>query len=151
MLSKKEINSHEIQTLIDRMIPTMYESHGIGLAAPQVAHNIQLCIIGKDAIPNNFNLTREDEDLILINPTIIRTGKKARFDTEGCLSVPEKNGRVRRICYFHIDALDRHGKPISFDVAHKNSHDFGHVLQHEIDHLNGILYIDKAESVWKTE
>ncbi len=150
-LTREEIASPEIQGLIDDMIPSMYVANGIGLAAPQVAHNVQICILGKDCIPGNFPYAKPGEDLILINPILTRTGKKARFNTEGCLSVPGQCGKVRRLCNIHIEALDRHGEALSFDVVHKEDHDFGHVLQHEIDHLNSTLYIDKAESVWDVE
>ncbi|EKD66915.1 MAG: hypothetical protein ACD_48C00677G0001 [uncultured bacterium] len=143
-LTKEEILSPEIQQLIQDMIPTMYKEQGIGLAAPQVGVNIQLCIIGKEAIPENFFPTNISKDLVLINPTYTRTGRKVVLETEGCLSVPGKQGKVKRYKQIYVEALDEQGEPIHFE-AHGY---LAHVAQHETDHLNAILYIDKADTVW---
>lgn len=130
--------SPPIQTFIDEMIPTMYGDDGIGLAAPQVGKNIRVCVIGKDA---DKKLTT---DLVLINPTWERTSKKTNIDTEGCLSVPNQFGKVKRYTHIDVNAWDRKGNPLSFE-AHKF---FARVIQHEIDHLDGILFIDKATDIY---
>ncbi|KKS52050.1 MAG: hypothetical protein UV82_C0017G0016 [Candidatus Magasanikbacteria bacterium GW2011_GWD2_43_18] len=147
VLTKKEILSPEIQQLIQDMIPTMHKEQGIGLAAPQVGVNVKLCVIGKDAIPEDFVPHMTSENLILINPTYQRTGRKAVLETEGCLSVPGKQGKVKRYKQIHVEALNEHAEPISFEATGY----LAHVAQHETDHLNGTLYIDKAETTWEIE
>ncbi len=133
-LTLAELESNEIQTLINNMIPTMYGDDGIGLAAPQVAENVRIAVIGKDADPHLKH------DLVLVNPVIERISKKTNVDTEGCLSVPGKMGKVKRFTDIRVKALDRAGKEIEF----KAHHYFARVIQHELDHLDGILYIDRA-------
>lgn len=133
------ISSNEIQTLIDEMIETMYGDDGIGLAAPQVGKNIRLCIIGKEAVEG-----LQKTDLVLINPTIERMSKKTAWDTEGCLSVPKKFGKVKRYTEIQVHAMDRNGNQITFLA--KNF--FARVIQHEVDHLDGILFIDKAKGIF---
>jgi len=146
-LTKEEILSPEIQKLIENMIPTMYKEQGIGLAAPQVGVNVQLCIIGKDAIPEDFVPKDPNKDMILINPSYERISRKTALETEGCLSVPKRQGKVKRYKQVHVKALDEHGEPIEFDAGGY----LAHVAQHETDHLNGTLYIDKAETTWEIE
>ncbi len=133
--------SKETQKLIDEMIPKMYESDGIGLAAPQVGNNIRICIIGKEADK------KLKEDLVLVNPTWEKTSKKKNSDTEGCLSVPHTFGKVIRYNNIAVEALDRHGKKLSFDAKKF----LARVIQHEVDHLDGILFVDKATEIYKEE
>jgi peptide deformylase len=129
----------------------MHAADGIGLAAPQVGNNIRVCTIGKDAIPRNHiiwdQIGKKHVDIALINPTWERTSKKADVDTEGCLSVPGKIGRVKRYKDIRVTAWDRDGKELHFD-AHNY---FSRVIQHEVDHLNGILFIDKATEIQDTD
>lgn len=129
------------QQLIDEMIPKMYESDGIGLAAPQIGENIRICIIGKDSDK------KLKADLVLINPTWEKTSKKKNTDMEGCLSVPNTYGKVVRYTNIAVEALDRNGKKISFEAKKF----FARVIQHEVDHLNGILFIDKAIEIFNEE
>ena len=133
--------SKETQKLIDEMIPKMYESDGIGLAAPQVGHNIRICIIGKESDK------KLKEDLILVNPTWEKTSRKKKADMEGCLSVPHTFGKVVRYNNIAVEALDRNGKKLSFDAKKF----LARVIQHEVDHLDGILFIDKATEICKEE
>ncbi len=142
-LTQEEIISPEIQALIDEMIPTMYRSEGIGLAAPQINKSIQICIIGKGAIQLDRKTTVPHEDLILINPTWTKNSTKTNNDQEGCLSIPGLYGTVKRYSDIHVEARDRSGNKFSFDA--KNF--FARVIQHEIDHLNGILFTTKATDV----
>lgn len=146
-LTKDEILSPEIQKLIEDMIPTMYKEQGIGLAAPQVGVNVQLCVIGKDAIPEDFLPKDANKDLVLINPSYERISRKTALETEGCLSVPGRQGKVKRYKQVHVKALDEKGEPIEFNAGGY----LAHVAQHETDHLNGTLYIDKAETTWEIE
>lgn len=133
--------SAEVQKLIAAMIPKMYTSDGIGLAAPQIGKNIRICIIGKEADKNL------KEDLVLVNPVWEKTSKKKNVEIEGCLSVPNTSGKVSRYTNIQVNGLDRLGKQISF-VAKKF---FARVIQHEVDHLNGILFIDKAKDIFTAQ
>lgn len=142
-ITRAEISSPEIQTLITEMIPKMYESEGIGLAAPQVNHSIRVCIIGKEAIKLDRKATLPHEDLVLINPTWVKTSKKTNNDQEGCLSIPGVYGTVKRYSAIHVEALDRHGNKLSFEARNF----FARVIQHEVDHLDGILFTTKATDI----
>ncbi len=142
-LTLAEINAPEIQGLIDEMIPKMYESEGIGLAAPQVNHSIRVCIIGKEAIKMDRKATLPHEDLVLINPTWVKTSRKTNNDQEGCLSIPGLYGTVKRHSAIHVEALDRHGNTLSFEARNF----FARVIQHEVDHLDGILFTTKATNL----
>lgn len=151
-VSREMLLSPEVQQLISDMIPTMYFNHGIGLAAPQVGVNLQICIIGKEAVPG------KKKDLVLVNPEFVRTGRRTASDTEGCLSVsdlpdPSKKvmckvyGRVKRYAEIHVSALDENGETLEFDAKDF----FARVIQHEVDHLNGTLFIDKAKDLYSVD
>ncbi|HRH23068.1 MAG TPA: peptide deformylase [Candidatus Magasanikbacteria bacterium] len=139
-LTLAEINTPKIQELISAMIPKMYESEGIGLAAPQVNHSVRVCIIGKEAIKMDRKTTVPYDDLVLINPTWVKTSKKTNNDQEGCLSIPGVYGTVKRYSAIHVEALDRHGNKLSFEARNF----FARVIQHEVDHLDGVLFTTKA-------
>lgn len=140
-LSQVVLKSAEIQKFITDMPPAMYEHEGIGLAAPQVGKNMCICIIGKEAVPG------KKKDMILINPKYTKLNKKKVTDTEGCLSVPGKFGKITRYKDILVTALDENGNKLEFEA-----HDFfACVIQHETDHLNGILYIDKAHHIHEVE
>lgn len=140
-LTKELLASKEIQQFIADMTPAMYEYEGIGLAAPQVGKNVCVCIIGKDAVPG------KKKDMMLINPKYTKLSKKKVTDTEGCLSVPGKFGKISRYKDILVTALDENENKLEFE-AHNF---FARVIQHEIDHLNGILYIDKAHDIREVE
>lgn len=146
-LSKADLETDEIKQLFADMIPTMYHERGIGLAAPQVGVNVQICIVGKDCIPEDFLIQNPNEDLVLVNPVYERAGRRSALETEGCLSVPGTQGKVKRFKHILVKALNQHGEPIEFEARGY----FAHVIQHETDHLNATLYIDKAKSVWEIE
>lgn len=131
----------ETQELIDNMIDTMYSAQGIGIAAPQVFKDRRICIIGKDA---DESLT---DDLALVNPSWERTSKRKAAEMEGCLSIPNTYGKVTRWKNIVVTALDRHGNEIKFE-AHGF---FARVIQHEVDHLDGVLFIDKATGIHEAE
>lgn len=135
----------ELQKLIDTMIPTMYEKDGIGLAAPQVNQGIRLIVTTPD--PHNFEYFKESqhEALVLINPTITRHSFFKEFGDEGCLSVPNLFGSVKRWKSVHISYYDRNGTKKTLKASGLQAR----VFQHEIDHIDGILFIDKAERVCK--
>jgi peptide deformylase len=120
-----------IQRLIDGMVDTMRAASGVGLAAPQVGVSLRIALI---EIP--------DEDVIvLINPEIVKRGGE-RLLSEACLSVPGYYGEIKRSVWVKIKAQDRYGKEIRL----KGEELLAQALEHEIDHLNGILYIDHIES-----
>jgi peptide deformylase len=140
------IGMNTTQTLIKNMIDTMHAANGIGIAAPQVGASVRICIINKDAFPKRFKLQGDEvlADIALINPTWERMSRKYDTDIEGCLSIPGKLGRVKRWKDIHVTARTKDGVPIQFD-AHGY---LARVIQHEVDHLDGILYIDKTDDVW---
>lgn len=131
----------ETQQFIQDLVLTMYADDGIGIASPQVGNNIRICIIGREATPD------KKHDLVLINPIWTKTSRRTDWDVEGCLSVPKIYGKVKRYTQIHVEALDAKGEKISFDATKF----FARVIQHEVDHLDGILFIDKAKDTYTVE
>ena len=126
--------SKKIKSLVDNMFESMYEAGGIGLAAPQVGESIRVFIVG---IPVKDS-DRYDE-YVFINPSIVcKKGKKVEME-EGCLSFPGIHGRVLRPECVDIRYMNMKGKIISDEYNGL----LARVVQHEYDHLNGILFIDK--------
>jgi peptide deformylase len=134
-----EIKSPAFQKLVDDMIETMREYEGIGLAAPQVHESVRLAIIG---IEDGKGEDRSIRILPVVNPEITPIGKETEEDWEGCLSLPKMRGRVVRPTRIQIKALDRRGNKIDFDLQGFPAR----VAQHEIDHLDGVLFIDRMKS-----
>jgi peptide deformylase len=132
-ISPSQLKDKIFQTFLDDLTVTMKEADGIGLAAIQTGERASVIVVMMDEGPMHF-----------INPKILSYGKKKKTDTEGCLSVPGLLGLVARATEIRVHALARTGEELRF-VAHDY---FARVLQHEIDHLNGILYIDRAEKIW---
>jgi len=126
-------------SLAPDLIDTMIAERGIGIAAPQVGTNIQLAIINKDADPGLM------DHLAIINPKIFSASRDVEIDTEGCLSIPGVEGDVPRHKKIKVRYTDAEG------VEHKIKATglFARVLQHEIDHLNGILFIERATRITK--
>jgi peptide deformylase len=125
----------DTQNLIAEMIETMYAGDGVGLAAPQIGKNIRLVVIGKDATKNG--------ELALINPVWEKINRKTKIDVEGCLSIPKTSGKVKRWKDIRVCALDQAGNQLNFEASDL----FARVIQHEVDHLDGILFIDKANDI----
>lgn len=119
--------TQNILKLLDNMSETMYHADGVGLAAPQIGITKRVVVIDAG-----------DGLIELINPEILET-KGEDIDTEGCLSIPGLNGKVGRAFYAKIKALDRSGKEIILEGTDLLARAF----QHEIDHLDGILFVDK--------
>lgn len=140
-----DVRAPDIQELIDDMIPTMYEKDGIGLAAPQVNKGVRIAVLCPD--PQNFEQYSEKKDtaLIIINPKIIGHSFFKAESEEGCLSVPEIFGLVKRWKGVTVSYLDREGKKQTI----KASGLLAVCLQHEIDHLDGILFIDRTKKVYR--
>jgi len=125
------------QKLIDDMRETMYEYDGVGLAAPQVHEGLRLAVIELPASDG-----RSDEEVpftVLVNPAVTPIGEEMEDGWEGCLSVPDLRGVVPRARSLKLEALDREGRPFSLE-AHGF---FARVIQHECDHLNGHVYLDR--------
>jgi peptide deformylase len=132
----------DLQVLVEDMIDTMRDAPGVGLAAPQVAVSVQLIVVeyGDD----------EDESVpkklyVMANPVIARMSPEIEVGVEGCLSIPGIVGEVERPIAVTVKGQNRHGQPMTV----KASGWLARIFQHEIDHLNGVLFTDRAEKVWK--
>ncbi len=148
-LKKKTIPVEEITTelhsLLDDMIETMYEARGVGLAAPQVGVNIRVIVL--DVTPRKEDEVRkhgEPELIELINPEIVSFEGKVLAE-EGCLSVPGFSTVVKRYSQVKVKGLDRHGKEVELEAEDLLSR----TLQHEINHLDGILFFDRLKGLKK--
>ena len=143
-LEAAEIRSSEVQQLIDDMFDTMAEYRGVGLAAPQVHESVRLFVAG---FPDDEDEGDEDEQevprMALINPEITVVGRELTDDWEGCLSIPDIRGRVPRARQIAVRAYDRNGK--RFEI--KASGFTARVIQHETDHLDGLLFFDRMKSL----
>jgi len=130
----KRVNKidRSISKLIDDMVETMYATGGVGLAAPQVGVSLRVAVI---EIPG-------EETIVLVNPEIVKRSGEMEV-TEGCLSVPGYRGDIKRSARVTAKALDRNGKEFRI----KGEGLLAEALEHEIDHLNGTLYIDHLDSV----
>ena len=142
----------ELQHLIDNMIETLREANGVGLAAPQVGQPIQLAVIltlpEEDDEGNEIEDTREL--FVIINPEIFWRSKEMTKGIEGCLSIPGYVGEVERHESIRVRGQDRHGRKLRLRLYDWTAR----IFQHEIDHLNGELYIDKLtgpENIWTEE
>lgn len=131
---KVKLIGGSIQRLIGNMLETMHAVSGVGLAAPQVGALLRVIVVG---IPG-------EEDIVLINPEIVRR-RGERLVTEACFSVPGYFGEVKRAESVTVKGRDINGKEIRI----KASELLAQALEHEIDHLNGVLYIDRLESADK--
>ncbi len=127
----------EIRNLIEGMAATMYKAPGVGLAAIQVGYDKSLLV---------YDVSPRDEERslqVLINPRIVLSEGTTISEDEGCLSVPDYREDVKRAASIIVEALDREGKPLRIEAEGL----LAIVLQHEIDHLNGILFINRISSL----
>jgi peptide deformylase len=136
--------SPELQALVDDMVETMRAAPGVGLAAPQVDVPLRVIVVefGKE----------DDEEApkklyTVINPEITRASADKVVATEACLSIPGYVGDVERLEAITVKGLNRFGKPLRINAEGW----LARIFQHEIDHLEGVLYIDRADRVWKLE
>ena len=127
-----------LQNLIDDMVETMHAVHGLGLAAPQIGVSQQVIVI---QLPEDEEDPQSGKLYVLCNPEIVKTAGEEESE-EGCLSVPGFVGDVRRAAVVIVKGLDRHGKKIRIKAEGLLARAF----QHEIDHINGALYIDRVDS-----
>ena len=141
-IAVKELQSAAMQKFIDDMVETMKEYDGVGLAADQVFTSKQVAVLEVADNPRypqkpNVPLT------VLINPKITALTDEMEEDWEGCLSIPDLRGRVPRYKSIRVQALDREGQNLDF-IA-ENFH--ARVIQHEFDHLNGKVYLDRMRDL----
>jgi peptide deformylase len=149
---KKDIGGKALNALIKKMKDTLRrEEFGVAIAAPQVGASLRLFVVADKAFKKDSEENAEDAEkaekeasgpvhTVFINPELMRLSRKKLEMSEGCLSVRGKYGTVLRHEKASIKALDEHGKPFIYH----GSGLLAHIFQHEVDHLNGILYIDKA-------
>jgi len=131
---------NELTSLAHDMAETMYDAPGIGLAAPQIGKSVRLVVV-------DISRDREEDQefMVLVNPEI--TGREGdQLDEEGCLSVPELTAKVKRARKITISYQDLEGNPMELTAEDR----FAVVLQHEIDHLHGILFIDHLSTLKRT-
>jgi peptide deformylase len=138
----------DLGTLIDDMVETMREAPGVGLAAPQIGLSERLLVI-------EYYEREEDEEIedapmkvwAVINPEIVKASEEMVMGVEGCLSIPGLLGEVERHAEVHVKCLNKHGKPMKI----KAKGWLARIFQHEIDHLNGVLFTDLATRVWQPQ
>ena len=124
-----------VRRLVDDLFETMRAAKGVGLAAPQVGASQRVAVVdvGEEFPP----------PLVLINPRIVESGAEVEVAEEGCLSIPEIFGDVERPALVTLEALDRDGEPYRVTVSGYKAR----AVQHEIDHLDGILFLDRLSAV----
>ena len=132
----------DFKTLVDDMIETMRDAPGVGLAAPQVAVPLRLIVV-------EYGDDEDDEApkrlYVVANPEIIEKSEEKSLGIEGCLSVPDLIGEVERHESVTVKGLNRHGMPLKI----KASGWLARIFQHEIDHVEGIVYTDLTDKIWK--
>ena len=134
-----------LKALVEDMFDTMDAAHGVGLAAPQIGVLQRVFVVGIPAeYDEDGNEVEPEERYILVNPEIVKARGEEEME-EGCLSVPGYRGLVKRATQVLIKGQDLEGK----DVRYKGSGLLAQAFQHELDHLNGILYLDRLESADK--
>lgn len=139
----------KLQTLIDDMVETMRQAPGVGLAAPQI--NISERVIVVEYYEDEEK-AQEDENApkklyTVVNPEITRKSAETELGVEGCLSIPGINGEVERHLGVTVKAQNRRGQPVTLKLKGWTAR----IFQHEIDHLNGVLFTDLATHIWKIE
>jgi peptide deformylase len=136
-----KIRSPELQRLLDDMAETMQEYDGVGLAGPQVHVGLRVAVL---EVPASDDRAREAVPLMaIVNPRLTPVGEEKFPGWEGCLSVPDLRGIVPRHTRVRLQAFDREGKPIDLEAQGF----FARVLQHECDHLDGRVYLDRMEGL----
>src|SRR5688572_18828106 len=137
-LDRTTLRNPLVQKLIDDMIETMHEYHGVGLAAPQIHEGVRLFVAMLDDDPGP-----DSQAVALINPEISPNGSNREEGWEGCLSIPDIRGMVPRYTDITVKALDRDGKNIELRLKNFPAR----VAQHETDHLDGVLFFDRMASM----
>ena len=140
-----------LKILIDDMVETMREAPGVGLAAPQIGLSDRLIVVEYYEHEEDENEDNEESEdapkkvWAVLNPEIIKASEEKVMGIEGCLSIPNLVGEVERHAAVQVKGLNRHGKPMKI----KAEGWLARIFQHEIDHLNGVLFTDRATRVWQ--
>jgi peptide deformylase len=140
-----------LQTLIDDMVDTMRDAPGVGLAAPQVGVSERVIVV-EYAEPEEVEEGEEPKEVepklyIMVNPEIVKSSRETEVGVEGCLSIPALVGEVERAYEVRLKGLNRHGQPIKL----KAEGWLARIFQHEVDHVNGVLFTDHTTKVWQPE
>ena len=140
----------DLQTLIDDMIDTMRDAPGVGLAAPQVGISERLIVVEyaeqpKDEVEGEEQKKVKPKLYVMINPEIVKLSEETVMGIEGCLSIPGLVGEVERFKEIQIKGLNRRGQPMKV----KAKDWLARIFQHEIDHINGVVFTQRATKVWK--
>lgn len=154
----------DLQTLVDDMIETMRDAPGVGLAAPQVGISDRLIVVEYAEPPEEPPAPEGDSDVdndshtepveapkpklyVMVNPEIVKSSAEMVSGVEGCLSIPGLVGEVERHSMVHVKGFNRRGQPMKV----KAEGWLARIFQHEIDHINGVVFPDRATRVWKPE
>ena len=140
-----------LQKLIDDMIDTMRDAPGVGLAAPQVGVSEQVIVV-EYAEPEEVEEGEEPKEVepklyVMVNPEIVKASPETVVGVEGCLSIPMLVGEVERAQEIRIKGFNRRGQPMKLKVDGW----LARIFQHEIDHINGVVFTDRATQVWQPE
>ena len=133
------------QRLIDDMVETMHAANGVGLAAPQIGVSERIAVIEMEL---DEKVPGSGQTYVLINPEISQSSEEKDDHAEGCLSIPGWQGEVTRPLRVTVKAMDRKGNRIKFEAEGQ----VARAIQHEIDHLDGVLYVDKLiapDRIWR--
>lgn len=151
-VAKKDIGSPALNKLIHKMHKALQpEKYGVAIAAPQVGSSLRLFVVaGRVYIEEGEEEAQRHEvhpNRVYINPEITRASRAKKDESEGCLSVRNMYGTVKRHERVTLKYIDEHGKPQIENATGL----LGHIFQHEVDHLNGILFIDKARDLHESQ
>ena len=140
-----------LQALVDDMIETMRDAPGVGLAAPQVGVSEQVIVV-EYAEPEEVEEGEEPVEVepklyVMVNPEIVKASPETVVGVEGCLSIPTLVGEVERADEIRIKGFNRRGQPMKLKVDGW----LARIFQHEIDHLNGVVFTDLATQIWQPE
>jgi peptide deformylase len=133
-----------LQTLANDMVETMRQAPGVGLAAPQVGESLRLIVI---EYGDDENEKVPPKLYVMANPEITRFSQETLVGAEGCLSIPGIQGEVERQAAVTVKGVNRHGRPMTV----KAEGWLARIFQHEIDHLDGVLFVDRAQKLWQAE
>lgn len=136
---EEDLSSVEVQNFIDDLIATMRHANGAGLAANQIYQSSKICVMEVGDNPR-YPYKPRIPLTVLINPVLTPIGDETFLNYEGCLSVPDLRGEVERFARIRVEALDRTGAPLDFEVAGVTAGTY----QHECDHLDGKLFLDRV-------
>jgi peptide deformylase len=138
----------DLYALLDDMVETMRDAPGVGLAAPQIGLAERIIVIEYYERPEDEEVEEAPKKVwAVINPEIVKASEEMLMGVEGCLSIPGLVGEVERHAEVQVKGLNRHGKPMKV----KAKGWLARIFQHEIDHLNGVLFTERATRLWKPQ